>query len=226
MIQARPRYIWSRSVRTLHWLTFLSVLVLLVTGNYISHTPEYVHPSGEPYENFFMAQMRFVHFIAAIVFDVAIIVSIYLIFFSTFHAPWKDLIPNKENLKKAWIQFKYYFRLSGERVDYEYEDPVDIISWLSFHILAILLMLSGFGLYVASFAKDWWWPKVLHLSTDWIVWLFGGLGGTRMAHHLMWWLILAWVLIHVYFQVWKTIKLKTGNIDAIFGGYRYTRTNR
>jgi len=25
----------------------------------------------------------------------------------------------------------------------------------------------------------------------------------------------------VYFQLWKTIKFKTGNLDAIIGGYRY-----
>jgi Ni/Fe-hydrogenase 1 B-type cytochrome subunit len=222
----KVKYVWSGPVRFLHWITFLSVLVLLVTGNYIAHTPTYVSPSGEPYQNFFMAQMRFVHFVAAVVFDVAILVSIYLIFFSTFHAPWRDLIPNSTNLKKFWVQLKYYFRLSGEKVDYEYEDPVDIISWLSFHILAVLLMLTGFALYVASFSLDWWWPRFLHLTTDWVVSLFGGLQGTRLAHHIMWWLILVWVVIHVYFQIWKTVKLKTGNIDAIFGGYRYTRVTK
>lgn len=226
MEKTKFRYVWSGSIRVLHWLIFLSVVVLLVTGNYIAHTPSYVNPTGEPFENFFMANMRFIHFIAAIVFDVGIIISIYLIFFSTFHAPWRDLIPTKKNLRKAWIQLKYYFRLRGEKIDYEHEDPVDIISWLSFHVLAILLMFTGFALYVASFSLNWWWPKFLHITTDWVVFIFGGLNGTRIAHHIMWWLILIWVIVHVYFQIWKTIKLKTGNIDAIFGGYRYTQANK
>lgn len=226
MEKTRVRYVWSGSVRFLHWLVFLSVVVLLITGNYIAHTPTWVKPSGEPFENFFMANMRFIHFVAAIVFDVGIIISIYLIFFSTFHAPWRDLIPTRENLRKAWIQLKYYFRLSGEKVEYEYEDPVDIISWLSFHVLAVLLIFTGFALYVSSFSLNWWWPKLLHITTDWVVILLGGLNGTRIAHHIMWWFILAWIIIHVYFQVWKTIKLKTGNINAIFGGYRYTEVEK
>lgn len=217
------RYVWSGPVRMIHWTVFLSVFVLLITGNYIAHTPSFISPSGEPVVTFFMAQMRFIHFVAAVVFDVAILVSIYLIFFSTFHAPWRDLLPTPKNLKKFWIQLKYYFRLSGERVDYEYGDPIDIISWLSFHILAILLILTGFALYVAQYPINWWWPALLHFATDWVVALFGGLINVRSAHHIMWWLILVWVVIHVYFQLWKTIKFKTGNLDAIIGGYRYRR---
>jgi Ni/Fe-hydrogenase 1 B-type cytochrome subunit len=225
---ARPerRYVWSVTVRVIHWLTFLSVLVLLVTGNYIAHTPAFISPTGEPYQNFFMANMRFVHFISAIVFDVGIVVSIYLIFFSTFHAPWRELTPTTQNLNKFWKMLKYYFRLSGEKVKYDVIDPVDLVSFLSFHILAILLIFTGFALYVAPFSLDWWWPQLLHLTTDWVVWLFRGLNGTRIAHHLMWWLILAWVLVHVYFQVWKTIKLKTGEMGSIFSGYRYPQSGK
>lgn len=217
------KYVWSGTVRLLHWVIFLSVVALLITGNYIAHTPTWLKPRGEPFENFFMANMRFIHLTAAVVFDVSVLISIYLFFFSTFHTPWRDLMPTKKNLRNAWVQFKYYFRLSGEKVDYEYHDPVNIISWLSFYILAIFLMFTGFALRASVASLDWWWPKFVHLTTDWVVYLFGGLNGTRVAHHMLWWLILVWVVIHVYFQMWKTIKLKTGNINAIFGGYRYTK---
>ncbi|MFQ5752642.1 MAG: cytochrome b/b6 domain-containing protein, partial [bacterium] len=120
-----------------------------------------------------------------------------------------------------WIQLIYYFRLSCDRIDYEYEDPIDIISFLSFYILAILLMTTGFALYTVHYAVSWWWITILHFYTDWMVAIFGGLKNVRSVHHILWWLILVWVVIHVYFQLWKTIKFKTGNIDAIIGGYRY-----
>lgn len=223
MANKNIKYVWSGPVRIIHWTVFLSVVVLLITGNYIAHTPGFISPSGEPAESFFMANMRLVHYIAAIVFDVAVLVSIYLIFFSTFHAPWRDLLPTPTNLKRFWTQLKYYIRLSGEQIEYEYEDPIDIISFLSFHILAILLMLTGFALYVVQYATNWWWPALLRLTTDWVVGLLGGLQNVRTAHHVMWWLILAWVIVHVYFQVWKTVKFRTGNLDAIIGGYRYRR---
>jgi Ni/Fe-hydrogenase 1 B-type cytochrome subunit len=215
------KYVWSWPVRAVHWTVFLSVAVLLVTGTYIAHTPMYISPTGEPVDTFFMATARFVHLVAAVVFDIAIFVSIYLIFFSVFHAPWRDLLPTPRNLKRFWIQLKYYWRLSGERVEYEYEDPIDIISFLTFHILAILLMFTGFAMYAASYAVNWWWPNLLHLTTDWVVWLMGGLKNVRIAHHAMWWLIVIWILVHIYFQIWKTIKFRTGNVDAIIGGYRY-----
>ncbi len=221
MTDKKIRYVWPASVRIIHWTVFLSVAVLLVTGLYIAYTPAYIAPDGEPVNTFFMAQVRFIHFVAAAVFDVAIFVTIYLIFFSTFRKRWKDLWPTATNLKKFWIQLKFYFRLSGERVRYEYEDPIDIMSFMSFHILAILLMFTGFALYVAQYAINWWWPALLHFTTDWVVDLLGGLKNVRTAHHILWWLILVWVVVHVYFQLWKTIKFKTGNLDAIIGGYRY-----
>ncbi len=214
-------YVWSASVRIIHWTVFISVIVLLLSGLYIAYTPIYIIPDGEPVGTFFMAQIRFIHFVAAVIFDIAIFVSIYLIFFSVFRAAWRDLLPTAGNFKKFWIQLKYYWRLSGDKIEYEYEDPIDILSFLSFHVLAILLMFTGFALYVASYSVDWWWPDLLHLTTDWVVWLFGGLRNVRTAHHIMWWLILIWVVVHVYFQLWKTIKFKTGNLDAIIGGYRY-----
>ncbi|MFQ5751133.1 MAG: cytochrome b/b6 domain-containing protein, partial [bacterium] len=144
MADKNIKYVWSGPVRIIHWTVFLSVLVLLLTGNYIAHTPSFISPRGEPVNTFFMAQMRFIHFVAAVVFDVSVLVAIYLIFFSTFHAPWKDLLPTPRNLKKFWIQLKYYFTLSGERIDYEFEDPIDIISFLSFYILRARLLFLSF----------------------------------------------------------------------------------
>lgn len=224
--EIRIKYVWPASVRIIHWTVFLSVVVLLITGNYVAHTPSFISPRGEPVETFFMAQMRFLHYVAAVFFDVGILLSIYLIFFSAFHAPWRDLVPTPTNLKKFWIQLKYYFRLSGERIEYEYEDPIDIISFLSFYVLAILLMLTGFSLYTAHYAMSGWWVGLLHICTDWIIALFGGLKNVRAAHHVMWWLILVWLLIHVYFQFWKSAKFKTGNITSILSGYRYEGYSR
>jgi Ni/Fe-hydrogenase b-type cytochrome subunit len=223
MADEKIKYVWSAPVRIIHWCVFLSVAVLLVSGLYLAYLPSFISPPGEPVNTFFMAQMRFIHFVAAVVFDICVFISIYLIFFSAFHAPWRELIPSPTNLKKFFIQLKYYFKLSGERIDYEYEDPVDIISFLSFYTLAILLMLTGFALYAAHYTVGGWWHSVLQFYSETVVSIFGGLKAVHNAHHFLWWLILIWVLIHVYFQFWKTIKFKTGNLDAIFGGYRYKR---
>ena len=70
-----------------------------------------------------------------------------------------------------------------------------------------------------------WWPWIMHVCTDWTLWAFGGLGGVRLVHHFMTYPILAWAALHLYYEIWRTIMWKEGDIAITFGGYKLGRTD-
>jgi Ni/Fe-hydrogenase 1 B-type cytochrome subunit len=215
------KYVWSWPIRLTHWLTFLSVLVLTVSGYYIAFPPDFIAPKGEPYQNFFMANLRFVHFVAAIVLVISFLSATYLIFFYRFHSLWKDIRPTPGNLKQAWRSILYYCGFSDRHLRYDYLEPMSLISILTYTLLALLLIFTGIAMYIAPRAISGFWAGFLSFISGWTVALFGSLQGVRVAHHICMWLLLAWFVIHVYFQIWKSVRLKQYDISAIIGGYKF-----
>ncbi len=220
MAQKELIYVYDNTMRLVHWVRFFVILALSVTGYYI-YNPFFWGSPGEAVNTFTMANMRFLHFLSAICFDVVLMIGVYLIFFSTYHAHWRRMIPSPKNIKEGWINFKYYWTLKGESINCRWIEPVDGFMFLLFHILFVHIMITGFALYVTAYHASWWWPNLIHLGTDWIYWIHSDLQGIRFWHHFDLWCIITLFILHIYLQVWKTIKLQNGNIASIFGGYRY-----
>lgn len=221
MHRKEVKYIWSWPIRLTHWLTFLSILVLVITGYYIAFPPDFIAPKGEPYVNFFMANLRFIHFLAAIVMVVCFLSATYLIFFYRFHDLWKDIRPTGSNLKQAWESIKYYFGFSDKHRRYDYMDPMAFLSVSTFTILSLIIIFTGIAMYITPRATLGFWTSLLHFISGWTLYVFGNLQGIRTAHHFSMWLMLGWALIHIYFQVWKSVRLKQSDISAIVGGYKF-----
>jgi Ni/Fe-hydrogenase 1 B-type cytochrome subunit len=47
--------------------------------------------------------------------------------------------------------------------------------------------------------------------------------GVRIAHHTSMYLILVWVMCHIYYQIWRTIFWKEGDIAIVIGGSKFVR---
>ena len=47
--------------------------------------------------------------------------------------------------------------------------------------------------------------------------------GVRIAHHYAMYFILAWVMFHIYYQVWRTIFWKEGDIAIVIGGCKFVK---
>ena len=68
-------YTMEFPVRLTHWLNVLSILVLSITGFYIGNP--FIHSINE---NYIMGWMRFIHFVAAYIFTMAISLRLYWLF--------------------------------------------------------------------------------------------------------------------------------------------------
>lgn len=224
MTPKEVKYIWSWPIRLTHWFTFLSVLVLSVTGYYIAFPPAFIAPKGEPFENFLMSQIRFLHFLSAVVLIICFLVATYLIFYYKFHVLWRDIRPTPSNMKLAWKSIKYYLGFSKVHQRYDFLDPMAMLSILSYTLLGLILIFTGIALYSIPRAGTGLGLSLLQFLSAWTVPLFGSLQGIRVAHHFSMWLLLGWFTIHLYFQIWKSVRLKQYDISAIIGGYKYFDT--
>lgn len=213
----------SGMVRFLHWVIVLTTVTGCVTGFYIG-APVLLYGTGEAYQTFIMAKVRLIHFMSAVCLDVAFLIRLYLAFFSTFHRDWKEVLPTPSNLSDAKKTWKFYWNLEGPQTDYRWVDPFDGLTFLALHMVLVLQLFTGFALYVSGIETSpgvvGLWAATLHFFTDWTVWAFNGLPGVRLVHHLTLWIMITGAFLHIYLQIWKTIKLQRADISAIVSGYK------
>ena len=217
------------TMRIVHWLNVICMVVAVITGLYIGH-PYYQTFIADPaVDKYVMAWNRWGHFIVAIIFDVTAILIAYLYFFSRFEKPYKKLIPTWTNIKEFFEVFLILITFNRRKnFDSSHSDSYNIVFFTIFHLLLVFMLLSGLQLYVHGLASGIssigaWWPAMLHLATDWTLEVFGGNMGVRIAHHTSMYLILVWVMCHIYYQVWRTIFWREGDISIVVGGSKFVR---
>ncbi|WP_297887733.1 cytochrome b/b6 domain-containing protein [Sulfurihydrogenibium sp.] len=217
------------TMRIIHWINVFSIFTAVLTGLYIAN-PYYQALIAEPAAyKYVMAYNRFFHFIAALLLDIVSIVIFYLYFRSNFERYAYKLIPNKQNITEFKEVFLNLITLNRRKnFDSSHSDSFNIVWFTILHLMLLLMLFTGFQMYVAGLESGHssigsWWPWLLHISTDWTLWMFGGLAGVRWVHHFTMYLILGWVMFHIYYQVWRTIFWKEGDIAIVFGGYKFKR---
>jgi Ni/Fe-hydrogenase 1 B-type cytochrome subunit len=215
------------TMRIIHWVNAICMVVAVITGLYIGH-PYYQSFIADPaVDKYVMAWNRWGHFIVAIIFDVTAVLIGYLYFFSRFEKPYKKLIPTGKNIKEFCEVFLNLITFNRrKKFDSSHSDSYNIVFFTIFHLLLVFMLFSGLQLYVHGLASGessigTWWPWMLHLVTDWTLDVFGGNMGVRIAHHTSMYLILVWVMCHIYYQIWRTIFWKEGDIAIVIGGSKF-----
>ena len=219
----------TATMRTIHWTNAFCMIVAVATGLYIGH-PYYQSFIADPaVDKYVMAWNRWGHFIAAIIFDVTAILIGYLYLFSNFDKPYKKILPTKQNFIEFWEVFFNLITFNRrKKFDSTHSDSYNIVFFTFFHILLVFMLLTGLQLYVHGLASGEssigsWWPWMLHFATDWTLSVFGGNMGVRIAHHTAMYLILMWVMSHIYYQIWRTIYWREGDIGIVFSGHKFVK---
>lgn len=218
------------AMRIIHWANAIGMIGAIVTGLYIGH-PYYQTFIADPaVDKYVMAWNRYGHFIIAIIFDVTSVVIAYLYFFSRFEKPYKKLIPNTQNITEFKAVLMNLLTLNRKKeFDSAHADSFNTVYFTIFHLLLIWMLLTGLQLYVHGLSAGMssigaWWPWLLHATTDWTIYVTGGtLMDVRISHHYTMWFIICWVVFHIYYQVWRTIFWKEGDIAIVVGGSKFVK---
>ncbi len=175
----------------MHWAHLLSFFVLIATGLQI-----------HAHANWFggLGAVRQVHFIAMFIFVLTSVVRIYWAFFGTGSAALGSLTRQRDwkffGLKGSdftslpqWVA--YYLFLRKARPYTEKYNPLQKLTYVALFPLSILVMaLSGFALFEPSAHAMLWLTLPL-----------GGLNAVRLIHYFTMWVMIVFLMIHVYLVV-------------------------
>lgn len=205
---------WSLTLRINHWLMAASIALLTVTGFYIADP--FTVSAGETSGKFLMGYARYVHLSAGFTLTFVLFWRIYLAFFSTFHADWKDFFAWTD-LRNLLRQIKFYLFISEREPEHDYlYGPLQSIAYAGVLFLLLVMVLTGLILAGAEYrggVTSWAWFFVRPIDD-----LLGGLAVTRSIHHIFTWLITIFVVVHVYMAFWYDAVLKEGTVSSMIGG--------
>jgi Ni/Fe-hydrogenase 1 B-type cytochrome subunit len=160
----------------------VSILLLILTGFYI-HRP-YVGGAG-----FLMSLMRGVHFFFAAVLIITTVARVVAMFVGK-DRDWRSFIPTGADFKLLPRVINYYAYIEKEPVIKKKYNPLQMISYCLAFILIIFQILSGIALKYPDGALSWFNYGWLNNEIE-----------TRMAHFVVTWLFIMFLMIHVYLTI-------------------------
>ena len=213
-------YLWEWPIRAMHWLAVLCILVLVVTGFYIGRP--YFTTSGEASAHYLMGTVRFFHFAAAGVLIATAIIRFYWLFAGNEFERWRALFPlRKSDWVNLWKQVKFYLMIRPEDApQYLGHNPLQQLSYTALYGVALIQVITGFAMYGQSRPEGFWYTLF-----GWVVPFLGGIQIVHFVHHILTWVFLIFIPVHVYLALRADLLERTGTISSIVSGGRFVRSH-
>jgi len=209
----RIYYVWEWPVRICHWINVISMIMLSITGFFIG-SPFMTAPDTSMY---IMGWMRMLHFSFAYLFTVSVAARIIWMFIGNQHASWRAFFPwLTADGRKNFIKMFRYYTFTGKQISYETgHNPVAATAYLGIFALFIFQIISGFAMY-GQFAPGGFWDGILGglnvlVGNQWM----------RLFHHGVMWLLIGFIINHIYSGWLMDVKERNGTMSGIFSGYRF-----
>lgn len=221
--QRKAEYEFSIGLRLTHWIRAVAIVVLIVTGYYLSYVFQNPISTGEP-TNFMQAKYRLVHQAVGFVLIGCIIFKIYLFFF--------DRVSRKERISlldifniKLWInQIKFYLFLGKHPHIKGVYNPLQFVTYFFFYIVMVGIILTGLILYTHTYHEGL--GGLLYDVLRPLESAMGGLADVRTYHRILMWVIMIFVPVHIYMAIFNAVKGKDGAMDAIISGYKFIKEEK
>jgi Ni/Fe-hydrogenase 1 B-type cytochrome subunit len=217
-------YVYELPVRLWHGLNALLVIVMCVTG-YLIASPLATLP-GEASEHFLMGYIRFTHFAAGYLLAIAFLFRLYWALVGNVHARQIFLPPllSAQFWQGVLHEILWYLFLVKEPKKYIGHNPLAILSMHFIFVWGVLFMIvTGFALYGEGAGQGSWQHN---LFSSWVLPLFGDSQSVHSWHHLVMWLIICFVLIHIYVAVREDKLSKQSMLSTIVTGWRTFKDDR
>ena len=216
-------YVYEAPVRLWHWINALSITVLAVTGYFIGAPLPTV--AGEASDHFIMGYIRFAHFAAAYIFAIGFLGRIYWAFVGNhtsrelftfpFWKPsfWRELLH----------EVRWYLFIEKEPKKYLGHNPLAHLTMVAIITVGgLLMMLTGFALYSEQTGLGSWQDTLF----GWLIPLVGQSQDVRLWHHWGMWIIVCFVIIHVYVAIREDIMSRQSLISTMISGWRMFKDDR
>lgn len=214
----RAYYVFSAPTRIFHWVMVVCVTVLLGTGLYIGN-PFFLGTQGQEAtfavtNVFSMEKMRFYHFVAAYLLLSFFILRCYgwiinkgdrlLPRFWTRHF-WEGLVDTTLHYTFLRFQHRPYLRNSLARSSY-----------LAIYLLLLTEAVTGMAMYVMITPNSW--PASLFGPINH---LLGDEYTVHIVHHYIAWILVIFVIVHVYMATRADWMEKGGEVSGMISGVKF-----
>jgi Ni/Fe-hydrogenase b-type cytochrome subunit len=206
--------VWPATLRWLHWLNVLAIVVLTVTGFYIAGP--YLSPGGGQRTGFFMGWVRFVHFAVAYCWVTVGLIRVYLLFYSRNRfVRWPALWPLKgrQDIRHLGRTISAYLLIHpDEAPTYIAHNPLQQLTYTAIYGMAALQAVTGFAIYGLYNSHQWFWA-LFH----WPVTLLGA-PDVRLIHYVIMWLFWVFLILHIYLAVRADTLERHGGLSSMISG--------
>ncbi|HZG28671.1 MAG TPA: Ni/Fe-hydrogenase, b-type cytochrome subunit [Ensifer sp.] len=216
-IERKSVYVYEAPVRIWHWVNALAILTLALTGYFIG-SPLPSQP-GEASANFLMGYIRFTHFAAGQVLAVFLILRVYWAIVGNKHARQIFYVPFwSGRFWSEWLhEVKWYTFLARQPKKYVGHNPLAQFTMFFMVTLPLFFMvITGFALYSEGTGRDSWEYKLF----GWVFSIFPNSQDVHTLHHLGMWVILTFVMVHIYVAVREDIMSRQSIISSMISGER------
>ena len=216
-------YVYEAPVRLWHWVNAACIVALSITGYFIAK-PLPTLP-GEASDHYLMGYMRFVHFASAYVFTIGFIGRLYWAIVGNEHARQLFRLPlfNKEYWKEVFYELRWYAFIAKEPKKYIGHNPLaHMVMVIVISVGSIAMVGTGFALYSEQTGLGSWQDKLF----GWLIPLVGQSQDVRMWHHWGMWIIVVFVMIHIYAAIREDIMSRQSLVSTMISGWRMFKDDR
>jgi Ni/Fe-hydrogenase 1 B-type cytochrome subunit len=208
---SETRYVFSVTIRLIHWSIFFAVVALSVTGYWIGSGNLPAGPGGV----FQMGWIRYAHTVSGWVLFAALIARIFMFFYGTTYERLKAFFPCKTvQCRELWDVLLYYLFVKKRypHMDYDHNKLAGP-TYLVVYLLLLFMVFSGLALHGMAFPTGWQsrltWPLALFSPQT-----------LRLMHHMGMWLIWGFVAHHVASAILIDHETRGGLMGGIFSGWK------
>jgi Ni/Fe-hydrogenase 1 B-type cytochrome subunit len=210
-------YVYQAPVRLWHWVTMLSIMVLVPTGYLIGAPLPAI--GGEPALTFMMGYIRMIHMSAGWILAVAFLVRIYWAIVGNRHSRALFIVPfwNGKWWAGLFSDIRHYLFLRKHGDLWVAHNPLaQVAMFFNFLVAAVVLILTGFALFAQQYPWGTTWMNLF----GWVTTLLGGPQPVRTVHHFTMWYMLLFVVIHTYMVFREDITRGSTVVSTMINGIR------
>ncbi len=217
-------YVYEAPVRIWHWVQVFAIFALGVTGYLIGSPPPSL--GGEASDWFLFGWIRYIHFVSAWIVIVGFVFRLYWAFVGNPHAREIFLPPvwRASFWGGVWHEILWYAMVAKEPRKYTGHNPLAVITMHVMYVWGIVFMIvTGLALYgegtgMGSWQYEWF--------SSWVIPLFGQSQDVHTWHHLGMWVIVCFVIVHIYVAVREDIMSRQSIISSMISGWRLFKDDR
>jgi Ni/Fe-hydrogenase 1 B-type cytochrome subunit len=213
-------YVFQGPVRLWHWVHALCILVLCGSGYLIANPLPTMN--GEASDSFVMGTIRLVHFTTAYVLTIGYLARIYWAIVGNHVSRELFIVPiwSKDWWWRVGHEIKMYAFLTKKVSKNIGHNPLaQIFMWLVNVLLLIFMICTGFALYSQGAGAGHWTDTLF----GWVFVIEPSSQTVRMWHFFGMWLMLVFVVVHVYMVIRAEFMSRQNGVSCMIDGYRRFR---